>query len=178
MFKVSTEANSCAFPESITLTFMHSLIGFEFRSNLLKMFTNWEVSGDLWMALCYSMNAGWVVVTFWGGGDTQTMLAVIEFIWTFFVPNLVVLPARDPSHLVKLSLPNILIIRGGSRFFSDVERGRVLSNFLFGQFPEKSLRMKKACMVSDNLTCSFVCQIRLRDPVNSNRSITVTTSWL
>ena len=35
------------------------------------------------MVLCPSLNAGWVVGTFRGGGDTQILPAVIKFVWTF-----------------------------------------------------------------------------------------------
>ena len=38
---------------------------------------------DLQMVLCHSMNAGWGVGKLRGGGDTQTLPAVIKFIWTF-----------------------------------------------------------------------------------------------
>ena len=75
---------------------------------------------DLWMVLCHSINAGWVVGTLRGGGDTQTIPAVIKFIWTFLTQRqsghediflrhtCTLVPTRAPmSHLVKLSLLNI-----------------------------------------------------------------------
>ena len=39
-------------------------------------------SRDLWIVLCHSMNAGSVVGIPWGGGDTQTLPYVKEFVWT------------------------------------------------------------------------------------------------
>ena len=38
---------------------------------------------DLQMLFCHSLTAGWVVGTLRGGGDTQTLPAVIERVWTF-----------------------------------------------------------------------------------------------
>ena len=42
---------------------------------------NFKMGRDLWMVLCHSMNAGWVVGILRGRGDTQILPAVINFIW-------------------------------------------------------------------------------------------------
>ena len=44
----------------------------------------WEGGGDLWMIFCLSLSNVWVVSTLIGGGETQTLTSIIEFIWTFF----------------------------------------------------------------------------------------------
>ena len=59
--------------------------------------------GHLWMILCHSINAGWVVWTLRGSGDTQTLPAIIKFQWGHW--NITLAPSRSPahkSHLVKL----------------------------------------------------------------------------
>ena len=81
--------------------------------------------GDLWMALCHSINVVWVVGhskvvrTLRSGGDTQTLPVVIRCVrtvctqrwWThwisFFMMFMPLCSWRPTSHLVKLSLPNI-----------------------------------------------------------------------
>ena len=66
----------------------------------------------LWMVLSYSANAGWIVRTFRGSGNSRTLPAVIKFIWTFCTQQwqdtktsslLLLAPVHAPtSHLVKL----------------------------------------------------------------------------
>ena len=64
----------------------------------------WEGDGDL-----NAVNAVGVVSTLIGCGDTWTLTAIIEFIWTFYTQRL--WDAESlllcSSHLVKLLLPNI-----------------------------------------------------------------------
>ena len=72
------------------------------------------------MLFCQPMSAAWVVSSLIGGGDTQTLTDVTEFIWNFCTPRLwgyeritvaccMVGLLRPVSHLVKPSLPNILL---------------------------------------------------------------------
>ena len=55
-----------------------------------------------WRGLCHSMNEGSVVGIPWGGGDTQTLTYVKEFVWTFCTYRNV----ERPSHIVGFFLPN------------------------------------------------------------------------
>ena len=66
------------------------------------------------MVLCHSMNADWVVSTPKGGGDTQTLAAVMNLLECYALTGggnaktsaHTCLRPSLPSHLVKLSLPN------------------------------------------------------------------------
>ena len=70
------------------------------------------------MIFCQSVSAVWVVSTVISAEDTQTLTAIIELVWTFSGDTEMLLSyaltsshsSTTTSHLVKLSLPNILNI--------------------------------------------------------------------
>ena len=79
----------------------------------------WEVVGTYELLFCLKRNAASVVLTMLGGGDTQTLLDGKN--WTFctgrqwghknfpiFSSSWELALASHTSHLVKLSLPNVL----------------------------------------------------------------------
>ena len=63
----------------------------------------------LWMVLCYSINACWLVGSLRGGGDSQILLAVIKFVWTFCTQRW----WGHLKHAVILSLLNIFDFLAG-----------------------------------------------------------------
>ena len=86
-----------------------SVIIFGFSPKMLRG------GGDLWMVLCYSTNTVWMVGTLTGGMDTQTLPAVIKFVWNFcthkyWVRWIIHLHPRL-RHKVKLSLPDFKLAR-------------------------------------------------------------------
>ena len=98
------------------------IIGGSYRTTLVVAFgilpKILRGAGELRMVLYNSMNAGWVVETLKSSGDTGVQPAIIKFIWTFctqavgtqnHLPCAYSNLARPTSHLVKLSLPNILV---------------------------------------------------------------------
>ena len=92
----------------------------------------WEGGGDLWMVSCQSVSTFWVVSTLMDGGDTQTLIAIIKFVFKLFAligdgdakissSHLLMLACTPTSHLVKLSLPNIWQSTDDVRFSSTVQ---------------------------------------------------------
>ena len=66
-----------------------------------------------WMIFCLSVSTVWVFSTQISVGNTQTLVVIIEFVWTFCTQRWKLkhcpctLPHPHPSHPAKLSLSNI-----------------------------------------------------------------------
>ena len=88
-FRIHTTINKTQTRQTHENMSNRSIIGGSCRVNIAGVFDflpqnfrRW--GGDIRKVLCYSMNASWVVGTPRGDGDTQTLPAVNELIWTFF----------------------------------------------------------------------------------------------